>query len=186
MRTISKTERAICDAYIELMDDLPFDRIRVKDIIERAGIGRSTFYDHFDSATAVLEAIEQEIYDTFPDGAQAAADTQAGESVREAAVRLACRHLQLNVAAYRALCGPNGDFAFQAHMARRNRRVMESIIASTPCTCSEAEKQVVTQAMAGVQWYTLKWWAAHADEISIAELSHMLYKIQNAVVAQLA
>lgn len=185
MRTISKTERAVFNAYIELMEDLPFDRIRVKDIIERAGIGRSTFYDHFDSATAVLEAIEQEIYDTFPDGAQAAADTHAGESVREAAVRLACRHLQLNVATYRALCGPNGDFAFQAHMARRNQRVMESIIAATPCTCSEAEKQVVTQAMAGVQWYTLKWWATHADEISIVELSRMLYKIQNAVVAQL-
>ncbi len=185
MANVSKTEQAIFDAYIKLMENQPFDKIRVKEITECAGIGRSTFYDHFDSAAAVLETIERDIYATFPDGAQAAADTQVGEDIREAAIRLACRHLQLNAKTYRALCGPNGDYAFQARMAKRNQQVMETIIAQTPCKRSEGEKQIVIQAMGGMQWYVLKWWAAHSDEVSIAELARMVSKIQSAVVAQL-
>ena len=181
----SKTEQAVCDAYIELMEEKRYDEIRAKDLIARAGIGRSTFYDHFDSPDAVLEMIERDLYETFPDGALAISDTAAPESVRETSVRLACRHLQQNVKTYRALCGPNGDYAFQALMEKRNQQVMESLLARTETKRSNAEVQVIIQAMAGMQWYVLKCWALHADEVSVTELATMLYRIQGAICAQL-
>ena len=181
----SKTEVLVCDAYVELLDEKPFDRIRTKDLIERAGIGRSTFYDHFDSPAAVLELIEKDIHDSFPDGACAALEEGITEEIRAGAIQAACRHLQKNARVYRALCGPNGDYAFQARMELRNREVMEALLSRTMSTRSKAEQQIAVQAMAGVQWYTLKWWAFHADEVSVVELANMLDRIQKAIMGQL-
>lgn len=42
-----RTRDALGDALIALMQERPFDSIRVQDVLERAQVGRSTFYDHF-------------------------------------------------------------------------------------------------------------------------------------------
>lgn len=49
----SKTRRRVIDAYNQLVFDRTPPPIRVGQIIEKAGVGRSTFYDHFSSAEAV-------------------------------------------------------------------------------------------------------------------------------------
>jgi len=42
-----RTRAALATALIALMDGRPFDDISVQEICERAGVGRSTFYAHF-------------------------------------------------------------------------------------------------------------------------------------------
>jgi AcrR family transcriptional regulator len=44
---IRRTRERLGDALIELMRTKPFDAITVQDVLDRAGVGRSTFYEHF-------------------------------------------------------------------------------------------------------------------------------------------
>ncbi len=53
-RNRSRTEAAILDAFIALACDRRCAAIRVNDLIDRAGIGRSTFYEHFRRKDDVL------------------------------------------------------------------------------------------------------------------------------------
>lgn len=46
-RRSQRTRRALGDALVELMMERGYDAISVKDIIERADVGRSTFYSHY-------------------------------------------------------------------------------------------------------------------------------------------
>jgi len=46
-RRSQRTRQALGDALVELMMDKGYDAISIKDIIERANVGRSTFYSHF-------------------------------------------------------------------------------------------------------------------------------------------
>ncbi len=41
------TKKAIIDTFVELLNEVPFDKITVKDIVERCGINRNTFYYHY-------------------------------------------------------------------------------------------------------------------------------------------
>lgn len=46
-RRVARTRDRLGDALIELMQQQPFDSIRVQDILDRAGVGRATFYLHY-------------------------------------------------------------------------------------------------------------------------------------------
>ena len=49
----SRTRRRVIDAFNQLVFDKAPAPIRVGQIVRKAGVGRSTFYDHFSSAEAV-------------------------------------------------------------------------------------------------------------------------------------
>lgn len=46
-RRVLRTRDTLGDALIELMHEKPFDDITVQEVLDRAGVGRSTFYTHY-------------------------------------------------------------------------------------------------------------------------------------------
>lgn len=46
-RRIRRTRDTLGDALVELIREKPFDDITVQEILDRAGVGRSTFYTHY-------------------------------------------------------------------------------------------------------------------------------------------
>lgn len=56
-----RTRQAITDALIRLMSDRRYSAIRTADLVQAAGVGRSTLYEHFQSKEAVLEAVVEPI-----------------------------------------------------------------------------------------------------------------------------
>jgi AcrR family transcriptional regulator len=54
-RRIERTRRAVAGAFnAMILEGRRYDRIRVADLIARAGVGRSTFYEHYRSKDDVL------------------------------------------------------------------------------------------------------------------------------------
>lgn len=61
-RRSQRTYRLVRSAFTELVVEKPYDRILVQDILDRAGIGRTTFYAHyFDKEDVLNNIIEQEL-----------------------------------------------------------------------------------------------------------------------------
>lgn len=46
-RRSQRTRQALGDALVELMMEKGYEAVSIKEIIERANVGRSTFYTHF-------------------------------------------------------------------------------------------------------------------------------------------
>jgi len=53
-RRVERTISAITRALFELVSERGYDRTTVQDIIDRANVGRSTFYSHFDTKDDLL------------------------------------------------------------------------------------------------------------------------------------
>lgn len=58
-----KTRQAIFSAFRELLQHMRYENITVQDIIDKADVGRSTFYSHFETKDALLKAICSDIFD---------------------------------------------------------------------------------------------------------------------------
>lgn len=58
---VTKTERAINNAFNDLMREVGFTKLTISDIIKRAEINRSTFYSHYLDKNDLLEKAEDNL-----------------------------------------------------------------------------------------------------------------------------
>lgn len=61
-RRIQKSRKAIFQAFLELLEEKDYEKMTVQAIIERANVGRTTFYSHFATKDILLESICTELF----------------------------------------------------------------------------------------------------------------------------
>ena len=59
------TRKAINQAFLEILEEKPLEKITVRDITDRCGINRNTFYYHYQDVPALLEDILSSKADQF-------------------------------------------------------------------------------------------------------------------------
>lgn len=57
-----KTRESIFSAFIELLSEKDFNQITVGEIIDRADVGRATFYAHFETKDSLLAELCEELF----------------------------------------------------------------------------------------------------------------------------
>jgi AcrR family transcriptional regulator len=64
-RRSQRTYRLVSSAFAELLVEKPYDEILVQDILDRAGIGRTTFYAHYFDKEDVLDSMTEQQLEMF-------------------------------------------------------------------------------------------------------------------------
>ena len=63
MSMANLTKQAIKASLMDLLEDRPYSKITVKDIVEHCGINRNSFYYHYQDIPALIEEIIKEMYE---------------------------------------------------------------------------------------------------------------------------
>jgi AcrR family transcriptional regulator len=157
-RRSQRTSRLVSSAFAELLVEKPYDEILVQDILDRADIGRTTFYAHYFDKEDVLDSmIEQQLSMFTHQIAHSAARQQVVPSLElfEHIYQSPHQHLR---ALMRSRAGEPLWEALQTALSR----AIESAL-STLC----AEKRspsiplpVVSEYLAGAFLTLFKWWVA--------------------------
>lgn len=61
----STAEDAIFDSFFLLLKEKDIDKITVSDVVKKAGIVRSTFYNHYENVPALVNAAEEKTIDNI-------------------------------------------------------------------------------------------------------------------------
>ena len=61
-RRQKKTRKAIFDAFAALLEQKSYEKITVQEIIDRADVGRTTFYAHFETKDCLLQEMCADIF----------------------------------------------------------------------------------------------------------------------------
>ena len=61
---VRRTRDALGDALVTLMQEKPFDTITVQDVLDRANVGRSTFYSHYSDKDDLLMSDAEEFFES--------------------------------------------------------------------------------------------------------------------------
>src|SRR4051812_44921158 len=62
---VRRTRDALGDALVELMQQKPFDEVTIQDVLDRAGVGRSTFYVHFKDKDDLFMSDAEEFFEAM-------------------------------------------------------------------------------------------------------------------------
>jgi len=64
-RRVQKTRKLLQDALIELVAEKSYETVSIREILERANVGRSTFYAHFQDKDQLLHSILDRLDELF-------------------------------------------------------------------------------------------------------------------------
>lgn len=174
-RRVRRTRDALGDALIFLIQEKPFDTITVQDVLDRAGVGRSTFYVHYRDKNDLFMSDAEEFLELSATALSRAKD----KTDRIAAVREFFAHVREGQKLYQALVasGKIHDFMELArgHFARGiSQRLGEmDRAAGVP----PPKRDLIAQALASALLALMIWWIDHGCRESPAEMEETFQRL---------
>ena len=147
---------------VSLLVEKPYDSITIQNIIDRANVGRSTFYAHYqDKEDLLLSSIEEVVHSLVRgvENSSAAADGE-GESGRILSTLPIFRHAQEQHRLHKAMVAGRGlDVITSTIQAHLSRHIQERIEQRLPAGQSPAvPPAVIAIYLAGALMTLLIWW----------------------------
>lgn len=168
-------KQLICRKLLELMETQHYESVKVTDLVKYIGIGRSTFYSHFDSIYAVLQSIEDEFITGIPLPESDIRETLLNDRKLKTDY---LNHLKKNKKAYLVLNSPNGDPSFKVRLANYSRRILLNSVTPAPTSPHTLkERRAIYEFYQGGSERLTTWWLEHDDEISVADMVTLMEKL---------
>ncbi len=159
-RRIQRTRALLLSALLDLIVEKGYEDISVQDIVDRANVGRSTFYKHFlDKRELLLTGVEG-LQDRLTQQ-RAAQDALAASGPRLLGFSLLLfQHVQGNFRFCRALLGPHSA----AIVEPRIQQILAGLVQEELAACVPADAvlavplDVVVQYTVSAFLGLLRWW----------------------------
>jgi AcrR family transcriptional regulator len=173
-RRSQRTYHLVNTAMMELLMEKRYDAITVQDILDRADIGRSTFYTHYYDKEDVLVSITEEMLDLFNQQMQKAEVRQGLLPGLELFGHAQQMHKQLQV----LLRGRGGEVLLKTVQALLSKNIEQSLAPAWSGKRSPSVPlAVVSQYLAGAFLNLLKWWLESEMPYSPEEMDEMFRQL---------
>lgn len=124
-------DEAIYDAFFLLLREKELDKITVSDVIKKAGIVRSTFYNHYENIPALVAAIEDKtIHDIF--SLMETFHPKNDRDMCKSYFLTICNYTRSNPFLANLLRSPRGDAFFEKNLLMLHRYVAQVMQSTSP------------------------------------------------------
>jgi AcrR family transcriptional regulator len=174
-RRVRRTRDALGDALIELMQEKPFAEIKVQHVLDRAGVGRSTFYSHYRDKDDLFISDA----DDFFEGMATLLTRRREVSDRVAPVREMFAHVAEMRELYLALVA-SGKIHETMELAQGHfARGIEKRLAELPRArgISAGQRPMIARALAGSLLSLLTWWVSRGAPGSAAKMDDDFHRL---------
>ncbi|MBB6347497.1 AcrR family transcriptional regulator [Nonomuraea muscovyensis] len=173
-RRVRRTRELLRRALVELILEKGYDRITVQDIIDRADVGRSTFYAHYTDKDDLLLSNLEELAATFEEHMERHFASRAEPNPVLAAFQHADRQRDL----YKALAGRRGAEVMRAGLRRRitevlTRRMPEFLPHRDGAVPMDVTMEFLLASLLGL----LVWWLDNDVPYTAEEMAEMYMRL---------
>ena len=172
----STVEDAIYDAFFILIKDKDLEKITVSDVIKKAGIVRSTFYNHYENIPALLQAAEgRTIHDIFK--MMESFHPKNDHDFCHSYYLAVCNYTKKNPFLSNLLQSPRGDAFFEKAITMFHKYVTDVTPASISTPKSRAEFSYLIAGAIGSTIGVLHKWTAEDFTTPAEDIAEILSKI---------
>ncbi len=169
-RRVRRTRQRLEDALLELMLEKGYDKMTVQDLIDRADIGRSTFYAHYETKDDLLiSSLER-----FTEGLL---DPENGELLPAEEL---FEHLGEHHRLFRKLIGSRGIVLAMNAITDRIYRRARQVAERSPV--HGVAPDVHASYLTGSLLSLVTWWLDHDMPYTPAEMAAMWHRLSSATL----
>ena len=162
-----RTRRLLGDALMSLLLERRYDDITVQDLLNRADVGRSTFYAHYYDKDDLLASEVERMLDALDRQMVASARGQTGLLPMLGLFQ----HVEEFFSVYRALGrGQELDIALVAMRKRLSEVVERRLVALASTKLPAITVSVTAQAVVGAVLSLLQWWVEAGVPVSAEQM----------------
>ena len=176
-RRVQRTRQLLRKALIELINEKGYDSLTIQDITDRANLGRTTFYLHYQSKAHLLLDHHAALLDMLKLDAWSREELLA-EVVASGLVEFLER-IALNRGFYMAIITAKEAEAINRGMQEQMvNNLHESISAALPERSSRMPLIIVCNYVVGAQLALIKWWMLNRNDYKPLQIAHMIQRLQ--------
>lgn len=169
-RRVERTRKLLQDALIAMMIEKGYDATTVQDIIDRANVGRATFYAHFADKETLLTSRLEDLRKVLSQRQRQAPGSLA---FSVAMLEHARAHFPVWVAIVGRKTGTLVVQRIQAIMADLAQADMKALAFKG----RPAERDLAVQYIAGAFMAVLTWWLEHGARVSPEEVDAVFRRL---------
>src|SRR5678816_4597418 len=172
---VRRTRDALGDALVALMQEKPFETITVQDVLDRAKVGRSTFYSHYSDKDDLLMSDAEEFFELV----SMLLSRRGDKSDRVFPVQEFFSHI-IEAKQFVDALVSSGKFNDNMELARGLfARGIERRLAELPKGqgISPNERPAIAFAHAGALLALLTWWVDRGMKQSPAEMDELFHRL---------
>ena len=183
-RRAQRTRKALQETLIQLMGEKPYDAITIQDIADRADIGRTTFYLHFNTKDELFISCHEAMVRQFPIAPLHPLSREELLSPEApAGMTSAYKHLdEARPLLYAIFQGKDSLFI----MRRIRDWNAQEIETNLRTAFAEAEStiplDVLANYLAGAQIALLHWWLEKRQPHTLENLAQTFHRLQRAAI----
>ena len=183
-RRVQRTRELLQKALIELISKHRYDAITIQDIVDRANVGRTTFYLHYSSKDELFMSCHEAIVSEFHFGPH---HTRSREELLSPEAPPGMTSAYLHLLDARALLYPIFQGKDSLLILRRIRdRSAQEIEASLRAAFVEADSaipfDVLANYLAGAQIALAQWWLEKRQPHTPEKLAQTFHRLQRAAI----
>jgi AcrR family transcriptional regulator len=174
-RRVRRTHEKLGSALVELILEKSIDQVTVQEVLDRASVGRSTFYVHFRGTDDLLLCQ----LETFLEMMSTALSTSKEKSQRVVPVAEMFGHIGSQNKLYRALgdCGRLNDF-FELAQGYFARGIEQRLVESGRLTkLPQRDLAARASALAGSLLSLLRWWIDRGGKESPRAMDELFHQM---------
>lgn len=172
---VRRSRDKLGDALIALIQEKPFDAITVQDVLDRAGVARSTFYAHFQSKEDLFLSDADEFFEHISLALVRAADPSSRLlPVREFLAHVAQEHTLVTALSENERLAPLLELG-RAHFARGIERRLEQI--GRTRTLTPRLRATLAQGLSGSFVALFLAWLRSPERVTPAELDELFHRL---------
>ncbi len=163
---IRLTKKLLTDAFLKMLQEQPIHTVSIRDLCEKAGINRTTFYHHYGSQYDLLNDISNRFLAQIAHQLSTA-DAENQDSVQER-VTLVFQYLEDNLPISRLLLNSNADPSFAEKLFALPK--IGDLLNASLKNCKDSRKKQATISFAiHGSYYLLQEWVNTEQRLSAEE-----------------
>lgn len=171
-RKTNYTKQQLKDSLIARIEEKPFDKITINDIVAPIHLNRSTLYRYYDDKYQLLETIENEVIHDLSNRQHQPWEFFTTDSNIDQLREFLAESLRLyqdNAQVLHALLGPNGDHSFEGRLGAEFKKNLRQAFPE-----QTVEMQMMQEMMQAMALQGFRYQLFHADELSPDKMIELL------------
>ena len=185
-RRVQRTREILQKSLIDLISERDYDSITIQDIVNRANIGRTTFYLHYNSKDELFMSCHEAMVRQFRIGLlhPLSQDELLSPKI-PGGLKLAYRHLEESRAMLYSIFHGKDNLILLRQLRDWNAQQIEANLRAAFAELeSSIPLDVLSNYLAGAQITLLHWWLEKRRPHTLEEVGQTFHRLQRAAILE--